>query len=102
MRYLTVMPDYTSSCIKDDFGGQIDVDELDFLPQEYVSRLNNWHTMYRAIIPLSSYERAAVKEKIDKLDEEGLALSKELRDLVPGGAKVKYYSEGHLKLLFVG
>ena len=101
MKYLTIIPDYTGSCLRDDFEGQIELEELG-LPQEYISELSSWHEAYRQIIPLSDEERVARIQEIEKLDNKGLELAKRLEDLVLGGAKVKYYSEGKLKHLHVG
>ncbi len=98
MRYLTIMPDYTGSCIKDDYTGQIDIEDLE-LPQGYIDEISFWHESYRAIIPLSDEQRLARKGEIEDLDKQGLELSRKLTDLVSGGAKVKYFSEGLMKYL---
>lgn len=98
MKYLTVMSDYTGSCLYDDFIGQIEFDELG-LPQEYISMLYSWNESYRRIIPLSENERFELNEEIEQLDREGIELARKLIYLVPGGAKVKYYSEVKLKHL---
>ena len=100
MRYLTIMPDYTSSCLRDDFEGLIELEDLE-LPQEFISELSSWHDAYRQIIPLSDEERATRIQEIEQLDSKGLEIAKRLKDLVPGGAKVKYYSEGKLMHLHV-
>lgn len=99
MRYLTIMPDYTQSCIKDDYKGRVEIEELN-LPQEFVAELNNWHSNYREIIPLDDDQRQVIMNRIDQLDEWGLKLAHQLVTLVPGGAKVKYFSEGKLKYLY--
>ncbi len=98
MRYLIIIPDYTGSCIKDEFIGQIDIEKLE-LPQDYVEELSSWHESYRLIIPLSDEERVAHKGRIEELDKQGLVLSKKLKKLMSGGAKVRYFSEGLLKYL---
>lgn len=98
MKYLTIIPDYTGSCIKDDFTGRIDIKDLE-LPQDIIDEISSWHESYRVIIPLSEEQRAVRKREIDDLDKQGLELSKKLADLVPGGAKVKYFSEGLMKYL---
>ncbi len=94
------MPDYTGSCLRDDFEGQIELEKLG-LPQEYINKLSSWNEAYRKIIPLSDNERSERIKEIEALDKEGLELAKKLKNLVPGGANVKYYSEGKLKLLHV-
>ncbi|HFD32745.1 MAG TPA: hypothetical protein ENJ28_08595 [Gammaproteobacteria bacterium] len=98
MRYLTVIPDYTGSCIKDDYAGLIEIDELQ-LPKDYIDEINSWHAAYRKIIPLCDEQRELQVAEINRLDEQGLKLSKKLSKLVPGGAKVKYFSEGLMKYL---
>lgn len=98
MRYLTIIPNYTGSCIKDDYTGQIDIKDLE-LPQDYVSKISSWHKSYRAIILLSDEQRATRKGEIEDLDKQGLEFSRRLTYLVSGGAKVKYFSEGLMKYL---
>jgi hypothetical protein len=99
MRYLTLIPDYTQSCIKDDFNGIIEVEELE-LPQDFIAKILSWHLAYRKIIPLDAYQREILINEIEELDREGLKLAKELSKLLSGGAKVKYFSEGKLKHLW--
>ena len=98
MKYLIIMPDYTTSCLRDAFEGPIKVEELK-LPREFIRELSYWHDLYRKIIPLDDEARAMRIEEIERLDNKGLELAKKLKDLVPGGAKVKYYSEGKSQFL---
>ncbi len=98
MKYLTLMPDYTGSCIRDDFEGQIEPTLLG-LPQSFLRRLYTWQDLYKKIIPLDQDEREKKIHEIERLDQEGLSLAKELRQLIPGGAKVKYFSEGLGKII---
>ncbi len=98
MKYLTIIPDYTGSCIKDDFTGQIEIEELG-LPQDFIDEISSWHESYKIIIPLSDAQRLAQMEEIEKLDKKGLKLSQKLTKLLLGGAKVKYFSEGLMKYL---
>ena len=98
MRYLTIIADYAGSCIKDEFAGQLAIEELG-LPQAYVDAILLWNESYRVIIPLSEEQRQARKKEIEKLDRQGIEFSKTLKALVPGGAKVKYFSEGLMKYL---
>ncbi len=95
MRYLTIMPDYTNSCINDDFEGPITLESLN-LPKKFINKLTNWHDSYKEIIPLDENERQKKLFEIEELDKEGLELTKELKELIPGGAKIKYFSEGKL------
>ena len=98
MRYLTIIPDYAGSCIRDDYNGQVNIEDLE-LPQDFLEEISFWHKSYRMIIPLSEEERAARKEEIKDLDKQGIELSRKLTDLLPEGAKVKYFSEGLMKYL---
>ena len=98
MRYLTIIPDYTGSCIKDDLTGRIDIEALE-LPQDFLDEISSWHESYKVIIPLSDEQRASRREEIEGLDNQGLELSQRLGNLVLGGAKVKYFSEGLMKYL---
>lgn len=86
------MPDYTGSCIRDDFEGQIDLNDLK-LSNDFLVKLNTWHEAYKKIIPLNENERKKRNHEIEKLDEEGLRLRDELKLLILGGAKIKYFSE---------
>jgi hypothetical protein len=98
MRYLTITPDYTGSCIKDEFTGQLAIEELG-LPQAYIDAISLWNESYRVIIPFSEEQRQARKKEIEKLDRQGIEFSKTLKELVPGEVKVKYFSEGLMKYL---
>ncbi len=98
MKYLIVIPDYTGSCIQDEFEGEISLDDLD-LPKNLIQELNTWHKSYREIIPLNQKERIKKNKEIEKLDLQGLELVKKINDSIPGGAKIKYFSEGKLKYL---
>jgi len=98
MRYLVITPDYTQSCIRDEFEGVISLDDLS-LPKEFIDEISIWHDSYRKIIPLGSADRKTCMREIEKLDMQGIKIAKQLSNLVPGGAKVKYFSEGKLRYL---
>ena len=100
MKYIVLMPDYTGSCIRDEFEGEIAMESLN-LPKKTFNEITIWHNAYRKIIPLSKEEREQKIEEIEKLDAQGLEFAKSLKTLIPGGAKVKYFSEGKLKYLQV-
>lgn len=100
MKYLTLIPDYTGSCIQDDAGNAIEIQDLN-LPKDFIDELASWHSAYREIIPLSDEQRLAITDRIEELDNIGLSLAGKLKDLMPGGAKVKYFSEGKLKFLLL-
>lgn len=99
MKYLTLTVDYTDSCIHDDAGSEIKLDDLG-LPKDFIDELTVWHAAYLEIIPLNDGQRLSKMDKIEELDQTGLYLARRLMDLVPGGAKVKYFSEGKLKYLW--
>jgi len=98
VKYLTLAPDYTRSCIKDEFSEIIEIKSLS-LPDDFKTQLEDWHIEYRKIIPLDEAERIKKSQLIDKLDKVGISLTKQLSMLIEGGAKIKYFSEGHLKYL---
>lgn len=98
MRYLTVAAEYTGSCVKDDFQGQVECHEL-LSDKELCQELEKWNADYKVIIPLDMDERDQRRNEIDMLDKKGILLAKKLASAIQGGAKVRYYSEGLLKYL---
>ncbi len=98
MRYLTIAPDYTQSCIQDDFNGPVDPIDLN-LPPDLIEKINLWHSAYKAIIPLEQKERNIRMKEIEALDTEGLMIANQLMQAISEGAKVRYYSEGKLQYL---
>ena len=99
MRYLTLAANYTESPLRDDFIGSL-VPEEAGLSWELGDRLRDWNDRYRAVIPLGPDERSSgeVAQLISELDAEGLSLGAEVVDALED-AKVRYYSEGHLRYL---
>jgi len=85
--YLTLIPEYTGSCIHDDSGNQIEIQDLK-LPKSLLDELTLWQAAYREIIPLSDEERLIITDRIEQLDNIGLSLAQKLQDLVPGGVRV--------------
>lgn len=98
MRYLTIRPDCTDSCLSDDFGKSVSIEDLD-LPKNFINAITDWHNNYRKIIPLDSNERLKHISEIEKLDAQGLRIASKLQELIHGGAKIKYFSEGKLAYL---
>ncbi|MDZ7878908.1 MAG: hypothetical protein U5L45_14600 [Saprospiraceae bacterium] len=98
--YLTLIPNYTQSCIRDDFNGIIDINMLN-LPKELIDEINIWHMSYRVIIPLSVEQRQLILTEIEKLDEQGILIAKLIKKKSLGNTKIKYFSEGKLKYLSV-
>lgn len=98
MRYLILIPDYTGSCIRDEFDGEINISNLG-LSKLTINELTSWHDEYRKIIPLNMDEREAKKDHIEELDKQGLEIAKKIQHEVKGAARVKYFSEGKLKYL---
>ena len=99
MRYLTIAAEYSQSCLRDDFAGPVEPESLN-LPDDLCRELRQWNHEYRAVIPLEMSERAksGVSSLIDRLDREGTRLAERVRKAI-GDAKVRYYSEGHLRYL---
>ncbi|MGL5720597.1 MAG: hypothetical protein ACRCYP_07410 [Alphaproteobacteria bacterium] len=98
MKYLSIMPDYTGSCIKDDFSGEfVDLESMD-LPKDFLEEILNWHSAYRKIIPLSEKERNKSLDEIEKLDIHGINIARKLIKLK--NIKVKYFSEGKLEYIY--
>ena len=99
MRYLTIAAEYSGSCIRDDFKGPVEPEEL-LLPEPLCSALRAWNDEYKGIIPMDMDQRAAPEAaaRIDRLDKVGRELAARVREAL-GEAKVRYYSEGHLKYL---
>lgn len=93
MRFLTIASNYTGPCIQDNFEGPISIDQLG-LSDSFIQEINVWNEAYKVIIPLSE----KINE-IELLDQHGLEIANKLQRLVPGGAKVNYFSEGKLKYL---
>lgn len=98
MRYLTIAADYTQSSLRDDFEGPIEPETL-HLSKTLCEELREWNDQYRKIIPLSeeARRRATNAELIRRLDEQGQSLAKRVADALKPEAKVRYYSEGHLR-----
>lgn len=98
MKYLTIMPDYTGSCIKDDFSGEpIDLDSME-LPEDFLEKILSWQSAYRKIIPLPEEERKKLFEEIENLDNQGINIARKLIKLK--NVKVRYFSEGKLKYIY--
>lgn len=100
MRYLTIAADYTQSSVRDDFDGPIEPETLD-LPKALCDELREWNDQYRKVIPLGqeARNRATIAELISRLDEQGQGLAERLAAALKPQAKVRYYSEGHLRYL---
>ncbi len=98
MKYLTISPNYTQSCIRDDIEGPIELSCLE-LPESIVNEIKLWHQRYREIIPLSMDERQKISQTIEELDQQGIKIALKIKELL--NAKVKYFSEGKLKYLII-
>jgi len=96
MKYLTIAPSYTQSCIRDDFNGPIELESLS-LPKDFIEEINSWHLQYRMIIPLNEHQRKEQMKTIEILDKQGLKIAEKIKILL--NAKVRYFSEGKLKYL---
>lgn len=98
MRYLILMPDYTQSCIKDEYNGYLEYEELN-LPQDVIDEINSWHFAYKEFIPLSEKQRKSKMEEIELLDKQGINIAKKIISLCNFPLKIKYFSEGKLKYI---
>jgi len=98
VRYLTVAADYTQSSLRDDFEGPVEPEALD-LPKALCDELRKWNDQYRKVIPLGeeARTRADTAELISRLDEQGQGLAQRVADALKPEAKVRYYSEGHMR-----
>lgn len=99
MRYLTLAADYTQPAVRDDYVGPVVPEEVG-LSDELGDRIRDWNARYREIIPLDEKQRAVnpAAELIEALDQEGLALVKDITAALPEW-KVRYFSEGHLRYI---
>lgn len=97
MRYLVLAAEYTQSALRDENVGHVVPEEVG-LSWELGGRIRDWNERYRRVIPLDPEKRteSETAELIATLDAEGLALTAEIADAL-GDAKVRYYSEGHLR-----
>ena len=99
MKYLIVAPEYTGSCIHDEFVGDINIEDLNLAPA-LIEEFTEWNEEYKKIIPLEEEERKKMAHEIERLDKKGVELSKTLVS-IPGGAKVKYFSEGKMEYISI-
>lgn len=98
MRYLTITADYLGTGVKDDFTGSVDIKALE-LPDEIAQRLASWVASYQPIISLDENERSLRAEEIERLDQQGLAVARDIKSYFGENAKIQYYSEGKLQRL---
>lgn len=98
MHYLILSADYMKPSLKDEFNGYVDLRKLG-VPQNLIEELTLWNDSYNRIIPLTMEQRENQIQIIQELDEQGKKIARDLERLVPGGAKVKYFSEGKLMYL---
>lgn len=96
--YLILAPDYTGSCIRDEFNGPIELSSLK-LPIDLENEINKWHLRYRKIIPLSDNERLLRIHEIEALDKIGIELAKKIANSISDKIKIRYFSEGKLKFI---
>lgn len=96
MKYCVLAADYLDVFLKDEFSGKNALDDLD-LDNETKIKLKNWNKDYKKIIPMENEERMINLNLINKLDKEGIDLSKIIEK--QNQIKIKYYSEGLLRFL---
>jgi len=97
VRYLTLAAEYNGPPLRDDFDGSLEPEDIG-LPPEVASKIRAWNARYQFLFPLSPVDRSSPtnSERIESLDVEGIALAKEITNVL-GDVKVRYYSEGHLR-----
>jgi hypothetical protein len=100
MRYLTITADYLGTGVKDDYAEPIDPQTLN-LPQEITDRISRWVAAYQPLISLDENERSLRREEIERLDQDGLNLARDIKTHLREKAKIQYYSEGRLQRLAV-
>jgi hypothetical protein len=100
MRYLTITADYLGTGVKDDYAGPVDPQTLN-LPQEIIQRISRWVAAYQPLILLNDNDRSFRKEEIERLDQDGLALARDIKNHFGEKAKIQYYSEGKLQRLLI-
>jgi len=93
VRYLTLVADYTGAPLRESDGTVIGPDDLR-LPPHIWNDLDAWNQRYREVLPLDEEGRKKRRGEIRVLDQKGRELAVLIETLVPGGAKVAYYSEG--------
>jgi hypothetical protein len=98
MKYLILAPDYTGSCLIDEYKGEIQIEKLNLLKGDE-DRIKRWHEEYRKIIPLSPERRSFLSKEIDRLDIEGLEIIDILKKSLKEDVKIKYFSEGKQSFL---
>lgn len=101
MRYLNLAAHYTASPISNLEGEILECKDLG-LPADLCRRIGEWNAEYKSVYHLDEAGRRAAIKSIEELDERGVRLAEEIERAVDGGAKVKYYSEGQMKVLKYG
>lgn len=96
MNYCILAADYSDNYLKDEFSGKDVLNDLD-LDQDIKEKLKTWNENYKKIIPMELEERMLNIILIEKLDVEGIGLSKIIEK--QNKIKVKYFSEGLLKFI---
>ena len=93
MRYITVNADYMGTGLKDNFKGSISSDDLD-LPLVLKAEISSWNTAYQPIVLMNDNVRSSNAELIKTLDDQGLSITRKIKDFLGDGYKIDYYSEG--------
>jgi hypothetical protein len=98
--YLTLSADYREFSLRDERAAAVDARELG-IPRDLIVDLREWNGAYQRVIPAGSSERGGepMASQISELDRTGLALAERVAAVLDGDVKVKYYSEGLLRLL---
>ena len=100
MRYLTVTAEYMGTGLKDKFEGSLSPDKLN-LPVDLEAEIFLWNEAYQAVIPMNNDGRCFNAELIKSLDNQGLVITRKIKEFVGVDHKIEYYSEGLLRHLVV-
>lgn len=98
MRYLILSAEYLGSCLRDEFNGEVELNSLGISP-ELIEEITSWQNSYAKFIPMSNDQRHSFLTDMEELDISGIEIAKKLQFVIPGNAKVKYFSE--LKSSFI-
>ncbi|WP_035566786.1 hypothetical protein [Hymenobacter sp. IS2118] len=94
-RYLTVDGFIHSTGLRDQFlGVYIELNTLN-LNEDFLSRFTSWLSNYKKSQKI--YDNISSEKYLHRLDDEGLKLAKELKNMLNGECKIEYYSDAFSK-----
>ncbi|MBF0301133.1 MAG: hypothetical protein HQK51_20665 [Oligoflexia bacterium] len=99
MKYLILDANYQTTGLKDRYEGYLS-EEQSGLSHELWQEIQEWVKSYNVIIMIEEREREINLEKINRLDQGGLAICDKIRGELGENVKIEYYSEGLLKKIY--